>query len=106
MERYYCLTQAILFLLLAGLADNVIGAEEIQLHFDPGIELPQSEGRALILRACTNCHTLEGVPAFQKYWGYERWLPMVENMIEHGARLDAEEKVVVTRYLAKYFGTD
>jgi len=30
----------------------------------------------------------------------------VENMIEHGAKLDDNEKVIVTRYLSRYFGTD
>lgn len=77
-----------------------------QEYFEPGIELPAGKGRDLILRACTRCHTLEGVPAYSKYWGYERWLPMVENMVKHGAKLDEEEKVIVTRYLARHYGTD
>lgn len=77
-----------------------------QTYFEPGIGLPDADGKALILRACTGCHTLEGVPAYRKYWGYERWLPMVENMIKHGAELNAEEKEAVARYLGKYFGTD
>lgn len=85
---------------------DVCAADNTPEYYEPGIELPQAEGRELILRACTSCHTLEGVPAYQKYWGFERWLPMVENMVEHGAKLNAEEKIVVTRYLAKYFGTD
>lgn len=75
-------------------------------YYDPGIALPEDVGKALILRACTGCHTLEGVPAYQKYWGFERWLPMVENMVEHGAKLDDEEKITVARYLGKHYGTD
>lgn len=93
-------------LLCACLYGNVLAAEPEREYYEPGIELPEGEGRELIVRACTRCHTLEGVPAYRKYWGYERWLPMVENMIEHGAELNEEEKIVVTRYLAKYFGTD
>lgn len=84
----------------------VSAGEPQQTYFEPGIALPEDTGKALILQACTRCHTLEGVPAYQKYWGFERWLPMVENMIKHGAELDDEEKIVVTRYLAKYYGTD
>ena len=91
---------------LACLAIPVNAAEPEQDYFEPGIALPDAEGKTLILRACTGCHTLEGVPAYEKYWGYERWLPMVDNMIEHGAKLDDNEKVIVTRYLGRYFGTD
>lgn len=94
-----------LALLLALLATGAQGAEPAQDYFEPGIPLPEDAGKDLILRACTRCHTLEGVPAYRKYWGFDRWLPMVENMIEHGAKLNAEEKVVVTRYLARHFGT-
>jgi hypothetical protein len=81
-------------------------AQRVREFYEPGIELPAGEGRELIVRACTRCHTLEGVPAYRKYWGYERWLPMVENMIEHGAELNEAEKIIVTRYLARYYGTD
>jgi hypothetical protein len=88
------------------LTGNLAAAEGEQDFFEPGIELPRGEGRDLILRACTRCHTLEGVPAYSRYWGFERWLPMVENMIEHGSKLDDDEKVIVARYLGKYFGTD
>ena len=84
---------------------QALAADGKQDYFEPGIPLPDDEGKALVLRACTGCHTLEGVPAFRKYWGYRHWLPMVETMIDHGARLDDEEKVAVTRYLARHYGT-
>jgi len=95
-----------LVVLLCFICFESTAADNKSEKFAPGIELPLAEGRNLILRACTTCHTLEGVPAYQKYWGFNRWLPMVENMIEHGAKLDDEEKIVVTCYLAKYFGTE
>ena len=88
------------------LCGNVLAAEPEREYYEPGIELPAGEGRELIVRACTRCHTLDGVPAYRKYWGYDRWLPMVENMIKHGAELNEVEKIVVTHYLARYFGTD
>ena len=98
-------TMRLLVLLLAGLLSQSASTAE-QDYFKPGIVLPDAEGKALILRACTGCHTLEGVPAYRKYWGYERWLPMVENMIKHGAELNTEEKEAVARYLGRYFGTE
>ena len=103
MGRYYRLIAAATLLLApVGLQS----AEPEQDYFEPGIELPEDAGRDLILRACTRCHTLEGVPAYRKYWGFRHWLPMVETMIDHGAKLDDEEKIIVSRYLAKYYGTD
>lgn len=95
---------AVLLLCLA--AVTVAAAESGVEYYEPGIELPAGEGRELILKACTRCHNLEGVPAYRKYWGFERWLPMVDNMVKHGAPLNEEEKITVTRYLAKFYGTD
>ena len=83
-----------------------MAADSLPEYYEPGIELPADEGRDLILRACTGCHTLEGVPAYRKYWGYTQWLPMVENMVKHGAKLDAGEMDTVARYLGHYFGKD
>ena len=98
--------KAALLLSLSCLCVNGLAAEGKQDHYEPGIALPEADGKALIPRACTGCHTLEGVPAYSKYWGFDRWLPMVENMIKHGAVLDEREKIVVTQYLARHFGTD
>ena len=98
--------QRVLLLLFCFSCFEVCAADNESENYEPGIDLPEGEGRELMLRACTSCHTLEGVPAYQKYWGFERWLPMVENMIEHGAKLSEDEKIVVTRYLGQFFGTD
>jgi len=98
MGRYYSL-----IIVLSG---SLYGAEPVQRYFEPGIDLPEDEGRALIMRSCTGCHTLEGVPAYRKYWGFERWLPMVDNMVKHGSVLSEQEKVTVAVYLGKHFGTD
>jgi hypothetical protein len=107
MGRHHYLI-AIRLLLAALLASSFTleAAEDAQEFYEPGIVLPEGEGREHILRACTRCHTLEGVPAFSKYWGYERWLPMVESMVKHGSSLSEEEQKIVARYLGEYFGTD
>lgn len=85
---------------------RLLSAEAEQEYYEPGITLPEGEGRQLVLAGCTGCHTLEGVPAFRNYWGYERWLPMVENMVKHGAELNQAEIKEVAKYLGKYYGTD
>lgn len=72
--------------------------------YPPGIELPDGEGRELLATACTRCHTLEGLPAYQKYWRAPQWRTMVETMVNNGAKLDPEQMELVTRYLAEHFG--
>ena len=107
MGRYHGLITIRLFLaaLCAG-SLTLEAAEGAREFYEPGIVLPEGEGRKHVLRACTHCHTLEGVPVFSKYWGYERWLPMVESMVKHGSSLSEEEQKIVARYLGEYFGTD
>jgi hypothetical protein len=87
MGRYHGLIAIRLFLaaLCAG-SLTLEAAEGAREFYEPGIVLPEGEGRKHVLRACTRCHTLEGVPVFSKYWGYERWLPMVESMAQVSVR--------------------
>jgi hypothetical protein len=107
MGRHHGLiTFRLLLAVLCAGSLTVEAAEEALEFYEPGLVLPEGEGRELILRACIRCHTLEGVPAYRNYWGFDRWLPMVENMVQHGSRLSEEEKITVARYLGKYFGTD
>lgn len=72
--------------------------------FPPGIELPQGTGRELVLRACTGCHDLKGVPAYKGYWTQTQWLAMIQTMITHGAKLDTVEAQQAAAYLAAHFG--
>lgn len=70
----------------------------------PGIELPQDEGRELLVTACTRCHDLAGLPAYSKYWNRQRWMSMLETMVSNGAKLDRTEMEVVADYLGRHFG--
>ncbi len=73
-------------------------------HFDPNIDLPDSEGRELVLRACTRCHELGGLSAYKGYWGLAQWKEMVEGMVKNGAVLRADEQDIVAAYLTRHFG--
>lgn len=75
-------------------------------RYDPNIELPQSEGRELILRACTMCHELGGLAGYKGYWGLEQWKEMVTGMVKNGAVLTPEEQETVAAYLTRHFGPD
>lgn len=72
---------------------------------DPGIDLPEDDGRARLVAACTACHDLTGLPAYRNYWNRDRWRSMVDSMVENGAPLDEAGRQVVTEYLARHFGT-
>lgn len=75
-------------------------------HFDPNIDLPDSSGRELVLRACTRCHELAGLSAYKGYWGFPQWKAMVEGMVKNGAVLLPAEQDVVAEYLTRHFGPD
>jgi hypothetical protein len=91
---------------LGSIEYRTIEIQEIELlvSFPPGIELPPGTGQALISEACTKCHDLKGLPAFKGYWNRDRWLSMIEIMINHGAELEPEEVNLVADYLAQHFG--
>jgi hypothetical protein len=82
---------------------SCIGAEEPQSHA-PGIELPEGEGKLLLLAACTRCHDLKGLPSYKGYWDNTRWRSMIENMVKNGATLNPQQTTVLAEYLAQHFG--
>src|SRR5690606_2074107 len=88
----------------AALADDERPQE--RKRYDPQIELPESEGRDLVLRACTMCHVLGGIAGYKGYWGFEQWKEMVEAMVKHGAVLNPAEQDIVAAYLTRHFGRD
>lgn len=82
--------------------DTAIAAEG--RRYDPNIDLPRSEGRELVLRACTKCHELGGLDAYRGYWNREQWLEMVVGMVKNGAELLPAEQDLVADYLTRHFG--
>ena len=104
----HCIRLLACLLLVAGLGKAnlaLAAAEEVKPVFiPPGIELPDGEGKGLILRACTSCHDLKGMSLFKGYWGSRQWLDLVRTMKEHGARLDDGEMEQAAEYLATHFG--
>lgn len=90
--------------LLLSLAASAAAAQEGQQPHAPGIDLPEGEGKTLLLAACTRCHDLKGLPAYRGYWDDTRWRGMIETMVKNGAPLNAQQVPVLARYLAQHFG--
>lgn len=81
-------------------------AQEVQPQeaHPPGIDLPEGEGKLLLLAACTRCHDLKGLPAYKGYWDATRWRGMIETMVKNGAPLQPQQVGVLAEYLAQHFG--
>jgi hypothetical protein len=72
---------------------------------DPqSVDLPEGEGKEILLRACTSCHTLREVTKFKGYYRREEWRDIIETMVAYGAKLDDSQATVLVDYLTKHFG--
>jgi hypothetical protein len=81
--------------------------------FEPAVEappfgvelgLPPGQGAAILARACTTCHNLQGLWAYQGYYNERRWRELVETMVAHGASVKEPEKTELVAYLVEHFG--
>jgi virginiamycin B lyase len=63
--------------------------------------LPDGDGKALTLRACTSCHTMEKFTTERHT--REDWREEVALMVRYGARLTEPEQVQLTEYLTRSF---
>jgi cytochrome c5 len=67
-----------------------------------GEDIPDGEGKDLVLKVCTPCH---GTVEFSaKRLTRKEWDDKVDNMAARGARASDEEFDVIVKYLAKNFG--
>ena len=109
MFAFYLLRMALALPLAALLVNAAMAEDEAppeRKRYDPQIELPESEGRDLVLRACTMCHVLAGLAGYKGYWGEPQWKEMVTGMVKHGAVLSPDEQDIVVAYLARHFGRE
>lgn len=66
--------------------------------------LPEGPGRALLVRACVQCHDLQLVISHRETAA--AWRRTVDEMIQLGAQLKDDEAEVVATYLATWFGPE
>lgn len=69
---------------------------------DWAAEMPDGEGKGLVLGACTQCHSLNSTVLQRKT--ADGWGRTVRDMVARGAQLQTNEIDVVTTYLARSFG--
>ena len=69
---------------------------------DPGANLPEGPGKALLIRMCTGCHGLDEVAS--RHVSEEDWFPIIADMVGRGADGTNEEQAALAKYLGTYFG--
>ena len=73
---------------------------------DPSVNLPEGEGKIILIRACTTCHDLEGLKLFKGYYTEQNWRELIVDMVRVGAKVKDEEISVLAKYLAEHFGPE
>jgi competence protein ComEA len=69
--------------------------------FNSPAALPEDAGKALVLRACVECHALDRITRQSK--DESGWRASVKDMVRLGAKLRPEEETVMVAYLTKHF---
>jgi mono/diheme cytochrome c family protein len=67
-------------------------------------ELPDGEGKRILIASCISCHGLDYVAKLRGYYSREQWRDVVNTMVEYGTALKAEEQEVLVDYLFQHFG--
>ena len=69
-----------------------------------GDDLPDGDGKKILLASCTSCHDLKEVTKFRGYYTRSEWRDIVNTMIEYGAKVEDKDVDVLVDYLAKNLG--
>ena len=70
----------------------------------PEDELPDGEGKKILVSSCTACHDLTEVTKFRGYYDRKQWRDIVVTMMDYGAAVDEKQVDLLADYLAKNLG--
>jgi hypothetical protein len=70
----------------------------------PEDELPDGDGKKILMTSCTACHDLTEVTKFRGYYNRQQWRDIVVTMMEYGAPIDDKQVDVLADYLAATLG--
>jgi hypothetical protein len=88
----------IVLLMAIGLLAACGGSDSSQ----PQEATPSIDSEALLEQRCSACHALTRVTS--KVKSLEQWEATITDMIDKGARLNAEEKDALVKYMAENYG--
>lgn len=67
-------------------------------------QLPEGEGRKILLGSCMSCHGIDYVEKLRGYYTREQWRDVVNTMVEYGTKLEKKEQEVLVDYLTQHWG--
>jgi competence protein ComEA len=70
----------------------------------PEDDLPEGEGKKILVASCTTCHDLSEVTKFRGYYDRKQWRDIVVTMMEYGASVDERQVDMLADYLAQHLG--
>jgi competence protein ComEA len=70
----------------------------------PDDELPDGEGKKILLASCTSCHDLTEVTKFRGYYDKKQWRDIVVTMKEYGAPIETKQIDILADYLVQHLG--
>jgi len=70
----------------------------------PEDELPEGEGKKILVSSCTACHDLTEVTKFRGYYDRKQWRDIVVTMMDYGAPVDEKQVDILADYLSKHLG--
>jgi competence protein ComEA len=70
----------------------------------PEDELPEGEGKKILVASCTSCHDLSEVTKFRGYYDRKQWRDIVVTMMEYGAPVNERQVDVLADYLTQHLG--
>lgn len=70
----------------------------------PEDELPEGEGKKILVSSCTACHDLSEVTKFHGYYDRKQWRDIVVTMMDYGAPVDEKQVDILADYLAQHLG--
>lgn len=67
-------------------------------------ELPDGEGKKILLTSCTSCHEFQEVTKFRGYFTRAQWRDLLVTMGDYGAPIDSRQIDVLADYLTLHLG--
>jgi cytochrome c5 len=93
-----------LFPFLAAVALAIAAMAAAPRADGPEDELPEGEGKKILVSACTSCHDLSEVTKFRGYYDRKQWRDIVVTMMDYGAPVNEKQVDVLADYLAEHLG--
>ena len=67
-------------------------------------DLPDGDGKTILLTSCTTCHDLTEVTKLRGYYTRAQWRDVIVTMKEYGATVDEKQVDVLADYLGQNMG--